>query len=67
MDDWLAMGGYGAYVWGSYAVSLVVLLGLLVWSWRRLRAGRDLLARLERATPRRTAAGDDDGGDEIQP
>ncbi len=25
MSEWLAMGGYGAYVWPAYAVFLVVL------------------------------------------
>jgi heme exporter protein D len=26
-SQFLAMGGYGLYVWGSYAVTLVVLIG----------------------------------------
>ena len=29
-SEFLAMGGYGLYVWGSYAVTLVVLVGEIV-------------------------------------
>jgi heme exporter protein D len=32
------MGGYGLYVWGSYAVSLVVIVGEVVAVVRRRRA-----------------------------
>ena len=34
--EWLAMGGYGLYVWGSMGVSLLALL-LEVWTVRRGR------------------------------
>ena len=34
--EWLAMGGYSLYVWGSMGVSLLVLL-LEVWTVRRGR------------------------------
>jgi heme exporter protein D len=56
MTGWLEMGGYGPYVWGSYAVAALVILALLAWSWRRLRAAKALLARLEQSAPRRAAA-----------
>jgi len=26
MMDWLAMGGYGGYVWGSYGVTLAAII-----------------------------------------
>jgi heme exporter protein D len=29
-SEFLAMGGYGLYVWGSYAVTLIVLVGEIV-------------------------------------
>jgi heme exporter protein D len=29
-SEFLAMGGYGLYVWGSYAVTLIVLIGEIV-------------------------------------
>jgi heme exporter protein D len=46
MIDWLAMGGYGEFVWGSYLVTLVAIVGELVLL--RSRARRALAnARME--------------------
>jgi heme exporter protein D len=48
----LAMGGYAAYVWPAYALTLAVLGGLLLWclgAYRR--AGREL-QRLQRESER---------------
>jgi heme exporter protein D len=41
-SEFFAMGGHGFYVWGSYALALVLMLAepLLAWS-RRRRALRD--------------------------
>ncbi len=36
-DDFLAMGGYGLYVWGSYAVTLAVMAGETWLASRRQR------------------------------
>jgi heme exporter protein D len=36
--DYFAMGGYAAFIWPSYGVALVLLAGIFVLSWRRLRA-----------------------------
>lgn len=43
--DFVHMGGYGLYVWGSYAVTLVVMLGE-AWlaQQRRRRALADAAA-----------------------
>jgi heme exporter protein CcmD len=30
MAEFLSMGGYGAYVWGAWGISLAIL-GLLIW------------------------------------
>ncbi|MFO7190100.1 MAG: heme exporter protein CcmD [Pseudomonadota bacterium] len=43
-----AMGGYGAYVWGSYAVTAVVMIAELVLVRRRHRAAREGLKRARR-------------------
>ena len=40
-SDFVAMGGYGLYVWGSFAMTVAVLFGE-VWA---LRARRRSLAR----------------------
>jgi heme exporter protein D len=37
LDNFLAMGGYGLYVWGSYGVTLVLLLAEIVLLARRRR------------------------------
>ena len=38
LDNFLAMGGYGLYVWGSYGVTLVVVVVELVLLARRKRS-----------------------------
>ena len=45
-SEFLAMGGYALYVWGSYAVTSVVLAAEL---WLLARRRRTLLARLGRS------------------
>ena len=37
MTDFLAMGGYAAYVWSAYGFAAIVLIALLVQSWRSTR------------------------------
>ena len=37
MTDFFAMGGYAAYVWTAYGFAALVLIGLLVQSWRSAR------------------------------
>jgi heme exporter protein D len=60
MREFLAMGGYAAYVWPAYAVAALVLIGLLVQSRSALRRNEALLRHLEAARPprrRRSRAG----------
>jgi heme exporter protein D len=38
LDNFLAMGGYGLYVWGSYGVTLSLMLAEIVLLARRRRA-----------------------------
>ena len=37
MTDFVAMGGYAAYVWPAYGFAVIVLIVLLVPSWRSTR------------------------------
>jgi heme exporter protein D len=37
VSDFLAMGGYGLYVWGSYAVCAAALILESAWAARRYR------------------------------
>jgi heme exporter protein D len=56
MSSFFAMGGYAAFVWSSYAVVAVVLVGLLLLSLKGLRRNEAILRALEEAhAPRRAA------------
>ena len=49
MSDFLHMGGYAAYVWSAYGISLAVLLVNVVLPLRRERQVRDRISkRLQR-------------------
>lgn len=53
-DAFLAMGGYGFYVWGSYAVTFALIAVEVVLLRLRKREIMNQLSRAER--PRRSAA-----------
>jgi heme exporter protein D len=38
MSEFLDMGGYGAYIWPCYALTLIVLVGIAVSARRALAA-----------------------------
>jgi len=54
--DFLNMGGYAAFVWPSFALTLVLLSGLLWRSRAELRAAEAELAAAEAAAGRRDPA-----------
>ncbi len=64
VSDFLAMGGYAAYVWPAFGVALAVLVGLLVASLRSLRANQAALSALGPAGGGRRRASGDGGADE---
>jgi heme exporter protein D len=45
LSDFLAMGGYGLYVWGSFGVTALVML---LEAWLTLRRQRAIRLRLTR-------------------
>ncbi len=47
------MGGYAGFVWSAYGVAALILIGLVVMSWKDLRARQAQVAALEAASPRR--------------
>ena len=49
VSDFLAMGGYGFYVWGSYLVTALLLAVEIVGVQKRLAAARKAAAVAERA------------------
>lgn len=44
LGDFLAMGGYGLYVWGAYALALILML---VEPWLATRRHKRALAALD--------------------
>lgn len=52
MNEFLAMGGYGAYVWSAVGLTLAVLAANALWARRRLKDALNLAAaEPERAAP----------------
>jgi heme exporter protein D len=45
LADFLAMGGYGTYVWGSFGVTALIMLAEPILAVRRRKS---LVARLQR-------------------
>lgn len=52
MQEFMSMGGYGAYVWPSYILSALLLGALLVASVRALKATESEFDRLKAANGR---------------
>ena len=56
MADFLAMHGYGAYVWSAYVVFVLTLVvDAILPLLQRRRALRELQARLRRSSARKSA------------
>lgn len=51
-SDAIAMGGHGPYVWGAYAITLVVVVVILL---KPILATRQLQAEIRRASARQSA------------
>ena len=47
MSTFLAMGGYAAYVWPAYGISLLGLSGAVVLTLRGYRRAKALMAEAE--------------------
>ena len=57
MADFFAMGGYGAYIWPSYAVFIVVLaIDAIAPQLQRKRVLAELRSKLKRRQAREPAA-----------
>jgi heme exporter protein D len=56
LTEFFAMGGYAAYVWPAYGFAALVLIALLVQSWRSARRREAELEQVRRiARPARTS------------
>jgi heme exporter protein D len=49
LTQFLAMGGYGGYVWSAYLIAVVILAALLVVSLRSVRKQEARLAALRQS------------------
>lgn len=56
MSAFFAMGGYAAFIWPAYAVSVLVMAGLAAQSVVDLRRQRRLVSELEAGEPARPRA-----------
>lgn len=45
--EFLAMGGYAAFVWPAYAIAAVIMAGLTIDSWRGLAREKATLEKLQ--------------------
>lgn len=48
MSDFLAMGGHAAFIWPCYALTAVIMAGLLAISIRSMRQNEKLAEQLRR-------------------
>ncbi len=55
ISDYLAMGGFAAYVWPAYVITVGAMVGMIVVTLRDLRRDRKALAELEAQNPMRNA------------
>ncbi|MCZ6467427.1 MAG: heme exporter protein CcmD [Alphaproteobacteria bacterium] len=58
VSAFLDMGGFAAFVWPSFAITAVVLVGMLVASLRWLRSTEAALAALQAERGARRGAGE---------
>lgn len=56
MSEFFAMGGYAAYVWPAYAVTLFAGVAMGLHSFRRFRRAHVLVSKLERERAQQTGA-----------
>ena len=56
LSDYLAMGGYAAYVWSAFGIAVALLVGLFVQSRHAARRREAELAQLRLAGQARSAA-----------
>ncbi len=47
MKEFLAMGGYAAYVWPAYIIAAAIIGGMAIQTLRQWRRARDRLRVLE--------------------
>jgi heme exporter protein D len=46
MSEFIAMGGYGAFIWPAYGVAAILMAGVLILSWKGMRRREALVESL---------------------
>jgi heme exporter protein CcmD len=57
MTEFWDMGGYGTFIWPSYGISALVLLGLVMGGVWRMKRVQSALAEFEQESPQTTGPG----------
>ena len=52
MNEFFEMGGYGAFIWPAYGLAAVLMVGVLVQSWKAMQQ-REALVKTLRASRRK--------------
>jgi len=47
MSEFFQMGGYAVYVWPAYAITFVVLIGMIIFTVRAYRKAQNMLSKLD--------------------
>ncbi len=53
IETFLAMGGYGHYVWPAYGLTAAIMIAFLISTLRGLRSRKRALQSLEENAPQR--------------
>ncbi|MDH3793178.1 MAG: heme exporter protein CcmD [Rhodospirillales bacterium] len=53
IESFLAMGGYGLYVWPAYGLTAAIMVAFLISTLRSLRSRKRALKALEADAPQR--------------
>ena len=51
MSEFFEMGGYGAFIWPAYGAAAILMMGVLILSWKSMRQ-REALVESLRASRR---------------
>ena len=46
MNEFFAMGGYGAFIWPAYGAAAILMVGVLILSWKSMRQREALVESL---------------------
>jgi heme exporter protein D len=49
LTQYFAMGGYAAFIWPSYGLALILLVGMVVAAFLRMRAAETAIEAAEQA------------------